>query len=350
MYQHLLKPLMFRQEPEQAHHLTMRLAALGLNIPLLNTLLAKTWTPSQLPVHQMGLTFKNPVGLAAGFDKDGQYLSILPQLGFGYIEVGTVTPKPQGGNPQPRLFRLPKDQALINRMGFNNEGLAALRNRLEKLSEKDYILGGNIGKNKDTANEDAHQDYLTCFHGLADYVDYFVVNVSSPNTPGLRALQEKEPLTKLLSTLQDANHQIRTSKPILLKIAPDINDYQLEDIVHIIEDLSMTGIVATNTTLSREHLLSDSSLLNTIGQGGLSGGPLKKRSDEIVQKLRAALSKDKVIIGVGGITQPEHAYDKMVSGADLVQVYSGLVYYGPTLIKDIVHYLSTHPTSSPVKS
>ena len=343
MYQQVLKPILFRQEPEQAHHFTMKMAALGLNIPLLKTVLTNSWSPMTMPIEKMGLTFKNPVGLAAGFDKDGQYLGILPKLGFGCIEVGTVTPRPQLGNPQPRLFRLPEDQALINRMGFNNEGLSALRQRLEKLKSRDYVLGGNIGKNKDTPNEDAHKDYLTCFHGLAEDVDYFVVNVSSPNTPGLRALQEKEPLTKLLSALQEANHQIRSPKPLLLKIAPDVNDYQLEDIVSIIEDLAMTGIVATNTTLSRAHLHTRDSTLDQIGQGGLSGAPLRKRADEVVQKLRQSLGKDKVIIGVGGITAPEHAHEKMKAGADLIQIYSGLVYYGPTLIKDIVSYLSHHP-------
>ncbi|MCK6695720.1 MAG: quinone-dependent dihydroorotate dehydrogenase, partial [Thermoanaerobaculia bacterium] len=288
----------------------------------------------------LGLTFPNPVGLAAGFDKDGKHIEGLACLGFGFIEVGTVTPKPQDGNPRPRLFRLPADRALINRMGFNNEGLEALTDRLRRLREKrmpgGVIIGGNIGKNKITPNEQAADDYLHCFETLFPYVDYFVVNVSSPNTPGLRELQEKAPLTRLLQILQEKNRAHAQPKPLLLKIAPDLNESQLDDIAAIVRDTGLSGVIATNTTVSREGLSTPTTTVDKIGAGGLSGAPLRARSAAVIRYLREKLGAGPVIIGVGGIDSAEAAREKLEAGADLVQVYSGLVYEGPGLVRNIL--------------
>lgn len=288
----------------------------------------------------MGLEFPNPVGLAAGFDKDGKHIAGMACLGFGFIEVGTVTPVPQAGNPQPRLFRLPADRALINRMGFNNEGLEGLAGRLKKWREKGLpqgiLIGGNIGKNKNTPNEEAERDYLLCFETLFPWVDYFVVNVSSPNTPNLRALQEKEPLTRLLSLLQEKNNSQAQPKPILLKIAPDLTDEQLSDVAEIIRTTGLAGVIATNTTISRANLATPDGSLEDIGAGGLSGAPLRERSTAVIRMLREKLGPQIVIIGVGGIDSPDSAIEKMEAGADLVQVYSGLVYEGPGLVRRIL--------------
>jgi dihydroorotate dehydrogenase len=291
----------------------------------------------------MGLNFPNPVGLAAGFDKDGKHIPGLACLGFGFVEVGTVTPVAQAGNPQPRLFRLPKDKALINRMGFNNEGLDALVDRLKALRQQGVpnglIIGGNIGKNKVTPNEDAANDYLISFEKLFPWVDYFVVNVSSPNTPGLRELQEKEPLTRLLNLLQDKNRAQQTPKPILLKIAPDLTDSQLDDITDIVRDTHLAGVIATNTTISRADLKTPANEIETIGMGGLSGVPVCARATEVIRYLRQKLGKDVVIIGVGGIDSAATAREKLDAGADLVQVYTGLIYEGPGMVKGILEGL-----------
>lgn len=291
----------------------------------------------------MGLSFPNVVGLAAGFDKDGKHIPGLARLGFGFIEVGTVTPIAQEGNPAPRLFRLPKDKALINRMGFNNEGLDALAERLKALRRKGVpnwlIIGGNIGKNKVTPNESAANDYLTCFDKLFPWVDYFVVNVSSPNTPGLRELQEKEPLTRLLNLLQDKNRAQESPKPILLKIAPDLSNSQLDDIADIIRITGLAGVIATNTTISRAALSTPESQIAAIGMGGLSGVPVCARATEVIRYLREKLGKEAVIIGVGGIDSAASAQEKLDAGADLVQVYTGLVYEGPGLVKSILESL-----------
>jgi dihydroorotate dehydrogenase len=298
----------------------------------------------RLERRMMGLTFKNPVGLAAGFDKDGKYFEDLTALGFGFIEIGTVTPRPQDGNSQPRLFRLPEDAALINRMGFNNEGVGAMAERLRQAKGKSLlgientegvIIGGNIGKNKTTPNEDAAQDYNYCFETLFEYVDYFVVNVSSPNTPNLRALQDREPLTALLAGLQVLNHKKPKSKPILLKIAPDLTNTQLDDILDIIKETKLTGLVATNTTVSRSDLKTAPLSIETIGVGGLSGKPLTARSTEVIRYLRKNGAPNMVIIGVGGIHSAADATEKLAAGADLIQVYSGLVYEGPALVRQI---------------
>lgn len=288
----------------------------------------------------LGLQFTNPVGLAAGFDKDGKHLRGLACLGFGFIEVGTVTPKPQEGNPRPRLFRLPLDQALINRMGFNNDGVEALALRLQRLRERnllpELVIGGNIGKNKITPNEVAETDYLYCFEVLHPWVDYFVVNVSSPNTPNLRALQEKEPLLNLLAQLQAKNRALPQPKPMLLKIAPDLTDGQLEDVAEIVLESGIDGVIATNTTISRQGLQTTPAPLEAIGNGGLSGAPLRARANAVVRYLRGKLGDRAVIIGVGGIDSPETAFERLEAGADLVQVYTGLIYQGPGVVKRIL--------------
>ena len=282
-----------------------------------------------------GLTFPNPIGLAAGFDKDGKYFHDIAALGFGFLELGTVTPLPQDGNPQPRLFRLPKDEGIINRMGFNNEGVHALVERLKKGKPKNVIIGGNIGKNKITPNERANEDYAYCFEVLFPYVDYFVVNVSSPNTPNLRALQGKAPLTQLLSMLQEMNHLHPHPKPILLKIAPDLNHSQLDDIIEIVKTTQIAGIIATNTTISREGLVEKKQYIDKIGNGGLSGRPVRQKSTEIIRYLSTQSNGTLKIIGVGGIATPRDAKEKLEAGAALVQVYSGMIYEGPYIVKRI---------------
>ena len=276
-----------------------------------------------------GLTFKNPVGLAAGFDKDAKLYNELSNFGFGFIEIGTLTPKPQDGNPKKRLFRLKEDSAIINRMGFNNGGVEEAVERLKK--NKGVLIGGNIGKNKVTPNEDAVEDYKICFNALFDHVDYFVVNVSSPNTPNLRALQDKEPLTELLKALQVLNFQKTNSKPILLKIAPDLTNEQLDDIIDIVKTTKIDGVIATNTTISREGLQSE----NKREVGGMSGKPLKSRSTEVIKYLSEKSNKAFPIIGVGGIHSAKDALEKIEAGADLVQLYTGFIYEGPKLIRSI---------------
>jgi dihydroorotate dehydrogenase len=282
----------------------------------------------------LGLSFDNPVGLAAGFDKDAEMIDLVEPFGFGAIEIGTLTPKAQPGNAKPRLFRLPKDQALINRMGFNNGGVNEAVDRLKKRKSK-IIIGGNIGKNKSTDNELAINDYEYSFEALFNVVDYFVVNVSSPNTPNLRALQEKEPLSNLLTRLQERNNEKEKRKPILLKIAPDLTDSQLDDIVDIIQETKIDGIIATNTTISRESLTSGKKIIDEIGDGGLSGKPLTIRATEVIRYLRQSLGKDICIIGVGGIMRPEDAVEKMNAGANLIQIYSGFIYNGPSFVRNI---------------
>ena len=283
-----------------------------------------------------GLTFKNPVGLAAGFDKNALLYNELTNFGFGFIEIGTVTPKPQEGNPKKRLFRLKEDSGIINRMGFNNDGLDVVIERL-KGRNKNILIGGNMGKNKVTPNENAVEDYLLCFNDLFDHVDYFVVNVSSPNTPNLRELQDKEPLTNLLKLLQEENQKMalncsnKKTKPILLKIAPDLSDDQLLDIIDIVGETKIDGIIASNTTISREGLESE----NKIQTGGLSGKPLTKRSTEVIKFLAEKSNKAFPIIGVGGIHSAKDALEKIEAGADLIQIYTGFIYEGPGLIKKI---------------
>ncbi len=331
----LIKSLLFLLPAEKAHHFTTRMLKLICKIPGAGKMLSNQY---RLDHHLLertlwGIRFPNPVGLAAGFDKNADFLHEFKNFGFGFIEIGTVTPKAQPGNPQPRLFRLPADHALINRMGFNNHGV---EHAIEKLKDrpKNLIVGGNIGKNKVTPNEEAKSDYLIGFNALYDYVDYFVVNVSSPNTPDLRQLQDKEPLTELLTVLQKENSKKEKSKPILLKIAPDLSETQLDDILEIVNSTGTAGIIATNTTISRESLATDPKTIETIGAGGLSGAPVKERSTEVIKYLR---SKDPhlPIIGVGGINDENSAIEKLNAGANLIQIYTGFIYEGPDLIKRI---------------
>lgn len=335
MYKVIIKPLFFLFPPELAHHITVTIFKVLLKIPLLSSLIQGYFRVEhpELKRFFLGLSFSNPVGLAAGFDKDGKYLDTMSALGFGFIEIGTITPLPQPGNAKPRLFRLPKDLALINRMGFNNEGIQPLITRL-KNRPKNLIVGGNIGKNKNTSQEEAVLDYGHSFRQLFPYVDYFAVNVSSPNTPGLRQLQEREPLEQLLLYLQEINKELG-GKPILLKIAPDLNFEELDDILHIVQKAQLDGVIATNTTISREGLTTDSAIINEIGNGGLSGKPLKKRATEVIRYLSQKSNGQLFIIGVGGIFSTEDALEKINAGASLIQVYTGLIYEGPSLVKKI---------------
>ena len=300
-------------------------------IPFVPTILKSIYEvdDKRLEREIFGLKFKNPVGLAAGFDKDAKLYNELSNFGFGFIEIGTLTPKPQDGNPKKRLFRLKEDSAIINRMGFNNGGVEAAVLRLKE--NKGVLIGGNIGKNKVTPNENATSDYLICFDALFNYVDYFVVNVSSPNTPNLRELQEKKPLTELLNTLQSHNLLHQKPKPILLKIAPDLTNEQLLDIIDIVNDSKIAGVIATNTTISREGLQSE----NKVETGGLSGKPLTERSTEVIRFLSEKSNKAFPIIGVGGIHSAQDAIEKLEAGASLVQLYTGFIYEGPNLIKEI---------------
>ena len=337
MYKLILKPVLFLFPAEKAHHMTVSLLKFTLSVPIIGWLFRKIYEvdDKRLGRRVFGLNFPNPVGLAAGFDKDGKSFRAMSALGFGFIEIGTVTPVGQVGNPRPRLFRLPKDQGLINRMGFNNEGVEAMVSRLKKGRPKNLIIGGNIGKNKVTPNNEAVRDYSICFESLFPYVDYFVVNVSSPNTPGLRELQEKEPLTALLTHLQHLNQQKSAPKPILLKIAPDLTNEQLDDILEIVQNTNLDGIIATNTTIDRSGLSTPEQAVQKIGNGGLSGAPLTDRSTEVIGYLHQKSNGRVNIIGVGGIDSPADALDKLEAGASLVQVYSGLVYAGPGLVKSI---------------
>lgn len=331
MYKLLIRPLFFLFDPEKIHHFTFSLIRLVNRVPFLPGIFRRIYflDDKRLERELFGLKFKNPVGLAAGFDKDAKLFNELNNFGFGFIEIGTLTPKPQDGNPKKRLFRLKSDSAIINRMGFNNGGVEAAVERLKK--NNSVLIGGNIGKNKVTPNDIAVEDYKICFEALFDFVDYFVVNVSSPNTPNLRELQDKEPLTQLLQTLKDLNALKNNPKPILLKIAPDLTDSQLLDIIDIVEITKIDGVIATNTTISRDGLKSN----NQTETGGLSGKPLCKRSTEVIRFLSDKSEKAFPIIGVGGIHTAQDAIDKFKAGAVLVQLYTGFIYEGPKLIKDI---------------
>lgn len=330
-----VKNYLFKKPAEEAHYFTTSSLKALFKFPFAKTIFRKTYEVKDPSLHRrvFDLDFKNPVGLAAGFDKNAEFIHEFEALGFGFIEVGTVTPMSQQGNDKPRLFRLIEDEAIINRMGFNNKGVYYAAEQL-KNRPNGLIIGGNIGKNKVTPNEEAINDYLKCFEALHELVDYFVVNVSSPNTPGLRELQDKEPLHKLLTTLQAANEKYELPKPILLKIAPDLTDGQLSDIIELTKEIGLQGIVATNTTIDREGLHATSEELDDIGAGGLSGAPVFEKSTHVLKVLRNALP-DLPIIAVGGICSAEDALEKISAGATLLQVYSGLIYKGPALIKEI---------------
>jgi dihydroorotate dehydrogenase len=342
MYKAFIKPLFFLLPAERAHYFAMWLLKMTCKIPGAKALLRRSFHSNDKKLQRslFGLTFENPVGLAAGFDKDARWIDELSTLGFGFIEIGTLTPKAQPGNAKPRLFRLPEDNALINRMGFNNGGVDEAVERLKNRSSK-IIVGGNIGKNKSTENELAVNDYLVCFEALFPHVDYFAVNVSSPNTPGLRALQEKKPLLEILKRLQEANSAKSKRKPILLKIAPDLTDDQLNDIIDIVQESQIDGVIATNTTIARAPLTTSSSKIESIGAGGLSGLPLRKRSTEVIRYLKQKSENAFPVIGVGGIHSAQDALEKLEAGADLIQLYTGFIYEGPGLAKRICKRLQT---------
>ena len=331
MYKLIIRPILFYFDPEKVHYFTFSLIRFLSKIPGSNWLFKSLYEvkDSRLETEVFGLKFKNPVGLAAGFDKDAKLYNELSNFGFGFIEIGTLTPIGQEGNPKKRLFRLKEDSAIINRMGFNNGGVKEAVERLKQ--NKNVLIGGNIGKNKVTLNDKATQDYEICFEALFDYVDYFVVNVSSPNTPNLRELQDKKPLTELLTKLETCNSQHETKKPILLKIAPDLTNSQLLDIIDIVNETKIAGVIATNTTISREGLQSENK--NEIG--GLSGKPLTNRSTEVIRFLSEKSNKSFPIIGVGGIHSAQDALDKIEAGASLVQLYTGFIYEGPKLVREI---------------
>lgn len=376
----LLRRLLFCFPTESVHYFSMNMMKMGCSFGVIRKSISSQFTPNKggLSKELFGLRFKNPIGLAAGFDKNALYLTELEALGFGFVEIGTVTPKPQAGNDKPRLFRLPKDKALINRMGFNNDGVQVVAQRLKEWREKQsaignrqsanrntradannsstpnagahspstidhsrLIIGGNIGKNKVTPNEDAWKDYEICFRALFDCVDYFVVNVSSPNTPGLRELQEKDSLRKILSHLQTINQQEsgsetdRKPKPILLKIAPDLTPQQIDDVIDLAMEIKLDGLVATNTTISREQLHTTGQELETIGAGGLSGAPVRQRSTEIVKYIHQKTKGQLPVIASGGIFTAADAKEKLAAGAALVQVWTGFVYEGPSIVKNI---------------
>lgn len=337
MYRSIIKPLLFKLDPETAHHFTFSLIKTIHKIPGIGALNRALFRPkSDDSIDLWGLHFPNRLGLAAGFDKDAKLFRELYNYGFGFIEVGTVTPEGQEGNPKPRMFRLPADEALINRMGFNNGGVAELAERLKVKRPKDLIIGGNIGKNKLTPNENALEDYRICRKTLHPYVDYFVVNVSSPNTPNLRDLQEKEPLKRILKSLKEDDALEAKSKPILLKIAPDLSDSQLDDIIEIVEETEIEGLIATNTTISREGLETPNSRIEEIGAGGLSGKPVRERSTEVIRYLKSKANKDFHIIAVGGVQTKADYQEKLEAGASLVQVYTGFIYQGPGLVKQVL--------------
>jgi dihydroorotate dehydrogenase len=356
---HLLRRLLFLLPAETAHYFSMNCLKVVCAVPFIRIALSKAFThhPPRT-THLFGLSFKNPVGLGAGFDKNAKYLRELEALGFGFVEIGTVTPRPQAGNEKPRLFRLPKDKALINRMGFNNDGVDVIAGRLKKwrnefgvwslesgvggtqtpstkLQTPNFVIGGNIGKNKTTPNEEAWKDYEICFRALHPFVDFFVVNVSSPNTPGLRELQEKDSLRKILTHLQEMNRGFTVQRPILLKIAPDLTLEQVDDVIDLAKEIRLDGLVATNTTISREELLTEVSAVASVGAGGVSGRPLKERSTEIVRYIQQKTGGAIPIIGSGGIFTAEDAKNKMSAGASLIEVWTGFIYEGPSIVKNI---------------
>lgn len=340
-YTSVISRILFQFDPEKIHKFTIGSLSLLGRIPGAKACMRALYGIKQDPKLErevFGIKFPHPVGLPAGLDKNAIAYEMLGAMGFAFVEVGTVTPKPQAGNPKPRLFRLKKDKAIINRMGFNNDGVEAMVKNLKKRSGK-VIIGGNIGKNELTPNADAIQDYVTDFHALFDYVDYFVVNVSCPNQQNLRELQEKGPLTAIIQALCDVNAKMPKQKPILIKISPDLTHEQLDDIIDIVRETGIAGIVATNTTTSREGLTYTKEFIESIGKGGLSGAPESKKSTEVIRYLHEKSNGAFPIIGVGGIMTAEDAYEKLQAGASLVQIYSGFIYEGPALIKRICNYI-----------
>ena len=349
----IIRKLFFLLPAETAHYAAMNSLKFLCGFPFLRQQVKKAFSVDRINLQRQhfGLHFKNPVGLGAGFDKNARYLRELETLGFGFIEIGTVTPKPQEGNPKPRLFRLIKDNALINRMGFNNDGVDVIAKRLkawrksgkhltQKKQTSNFLIGGNIGKNKATPNEEAWKDYEICFRALHPHVDFFVVNVSSPNTPGLRELQEKEALKKILTHLQGMNTGFAVQKPILLKIAPDLTREQIDDVIELAQEIKLDGLVASNTTISRENLQTQAPELERIGAGGLSGKPVAYRSTDIVHYIQQQTGGSIPIIGSGGIFTADDAQDKITAGASLIEVWTGFIYEGPFIVRNICKQLA----------
>ena len=335
----IIRSILFLMPAETAHYFTLNVLDVLIRISIVSSIIKAMYTnKNQKPLEFAGILFPNRVGLAAGFDKNAKYLRVMQALGFGHVEIGTVTPKGQAGNDKPRLFRIIPDEAVINRMGFNNDGLEDIKLRLKNRT-KGLIVGGNIGKNKVTPNEEAVNDYLICFEGLYPYVDYFTVNVSSPNTPGLRALQDRGPLTEILNAILSKRKSLidagQKKLPVFLKIAPDLSNEQLDDIVLLTKETGIDGIVATNTTISREGLGASKTDIEAMGAGGLSGKPVFERSTEVLQYLNQAFQGSVPMIGVGGISNKANAEAKLHAGAELVQIYSGFIYHGPALVKEI---------------
>ena len=341
MYKIFVRSLLFSFDPEWVHYFSLNALKLINKIPLTGWLLRKIYSyeNSSLEKELFGIKFKNPVGLAAGFDKNGKYIKELSNLGFGFIEIGTITPKPQPGNPKKRLFRLQNDLAIINRLGINNDGSIVCAKRLKK-NKPDIIIGGNIGKNTSTSNEDADADYIQNFETLHQYVDYFVLNVSCPNVSDFTKLQDVEFLKKLVPQLKKINSTKPKKKPILIKISPDLNQGQLDETIDFILSENLDGIIATNTTTTRENLKSNKSEIEEIGNGGLSGEPLKNKSTEVIRYISKKTNRKLPIIGVGGIMNSKDALDKIEAGADLIQLYTGFIYEGPSIVKKINKYLS----------
>jgi dihydroorotate dehydrogenase len=336
MYKKFIRPLLFSIDPETVHHITFKLIRISAKIPFVRTFRKKQYSVNspKLEREVMGLKFKNPVGIAAGFDKNAILLNELEDFGFGFVEIGTVTPRPQKGNPKKRLFRLKKDEGLINRMGFNNDGVDVISNRLKNKKTK-LIIGGNIGKNTSTLNEESLPDFTENFEKLHDYVDYFVVNVSCPNVGDNAKLQDRDFLVNLLTELKTINETKPIQRPILLKIAPDLNQGQLDEVVDIVFSSNIEGVIASNTSVNRAGLKTDEKTLNEIGNGGLSGRPIAERSTKVIRYLAEKSKKGFVIIGVGGIHSAQDAIEKIEAGADLVQIYTGFIYEGPQLVKSI---------------
>lgn len=342
----IIRQILFLFPAETVHYFSMNALKYLCSVPFIRKIVTASFQPAGEKTGKdvFGLHFKNTIGLAAGFDKNARYLNELEALGFGFVEIGTVTPKPQDGNEKPRLFRLPKDKALINRMGFNNDGVKTVAKRLKEWKalndsrrpQQRLIIGGNIGKNKVTPNEDAWKDYEICFRELFAWVDYFVVNVSSPNTPGLRELQEKDSLQKILSHLQTINRQQPLPKPILLKIAPDLTKEQIDDVIDLAVEIKLDGLVASNTTISRTNLATSESELTAIGAGGLSGLPVKERATEVVRYIRERSGGAIPVIASGGIFTAADAREKTAAGGSLVQVWTGFIFEGPSIVKKIL--------------
>jgi dihydroorotate dehydrogenase len=336
MYKSIIRKILFKFDPEAVHYFTFDLIKIVSKIPFISVLIRSIFQVNHPSLERelFGLRFKNPVGLAAGFDKNAVLYNELANFGFGFIEIGTVTPKAQAGNPKKRLFRLQDDKGIINRMGFNNAGLEGVITQLKK-NKKKIIIGGNIGKNTQTIPDEYTKDYLECFSALHPYVDYFVLNVSCPNVGSHAKLNDINYLEELIYAVQSLNTTFQVSKPILLKISPDLNNTQLDEIITLVKTTKIDGVIASNTSVSRENLKADATTLKSIGNGGVSGQPITTKSTQVIKYLSENSQNEFPIIGVGGIHSEKDALDKLSAGADLVQIYTGFIYEGPALVKRI---------------